>query len=69
MITAKRARLCPEITSHMIFVQKNVQLMEEHWDEIMPNTPWTESYLPKPVADVDEEGNYIDVGQYDDDFD
>ena len=35
---------------------------------MMPNRPFAESYLPCPFKDVDEDGNLIDVGQDDDDF-
>ena len=68
MLTAKRANLKPEVTSRMIFAQENVHLIREHWDVLMPNHPLTESFLPNPFEDVDEEGNPIDVGQDDDDF-
>ncbi len=67
VITAKHARLSSKVTSRMIFVQENVKLMCEHWDELMPNVPFTESYFPEAFEDIDEEGNKIDVGQDDDD--
>ena len=69
MLAVKRACLNPEVTSRMMFVQENSQLIREHWNELMPNVPLSESYLPPPVKDVDEKGNPIDVGQHDDDFD
>lgn len=69
VIAAKRACLKPEVTSRMMFAQENSQLIREHWNTLMPNVPLSESYLPPPVNDVDEEGNPIDVGQHDDDFD
>jgi hypothetical protein len=52
----------------MIFSQENVQLIREHWDKLMPNCPLSESYLPLPFEDVGEEGNLIDGGQDDNDF-
>ena len=67
VLTAKRANLKPEVTSRMIFAQENVHLIREHWDVLMPNHPLTESFLPNPFEDVDEEGNPIDAGQDDDD--
>ena len=68
VITAKRANLNAEVTSQMIFSQENVQIIREHWDKLMPNCPLSESYLPLPFEDVDEEGNLIDVGQDDNEF-
>jgi hypothetical protein len=68
VITAKRANLDPEVTSRMIFAQENVRLIREHWDDLKPNCPFSESYLPAPFEDVDEEGSLIDVGQDDEDF-
>jgi hypothetical protein len=69
VITAKRANLDPEVTSRMIFAQENVRLIREHWNELMPNNHMSESYLPSPFEDIDEDGNLIDVGQDDDNFD
>ena len=57
VLAAKRACLNPEVTSRMMFVQENSQLIREHWNELMPNVPLSESYLPPPVKDVDEKGN------------
>ena len=62
VISAKHSRLDPEVTSHMLFAQENVQLVRDHWKELMPDIPFSESFLPGPVRDVDEEGNPIDVG-------
>jgi hypothetical protein len=67
VITAKRAQLSSEVTFCMIFVQENVKLICEHWDELMPNVPLSESYFPKAFEDIDEEGHKINVGQ--DDYD
>ncbi len=66
VITAKRAQLSPKVNSRMIFVQENVKLMCEHWDELMPNVPLSESYFPKAFKDIDGKGNKIDVRQDDD---
>lgn len=67
VITAKRSCLSPDVTERMIFFQENVQLICEHWKELRPNMTLSESYLPRPVKDVDEDGNLIDIGQHDDD--
>ena len=66
VISAKRARLNPEVTARMIFAQENVKVIHDHWKELLPDIPLLESYLPLPFKDVDEEGKLIDVGQ--DDF-
>ena len=68
VISAKHARLNPEVTSCMIFAQENVHLIHDHWQALMPGLPLLESYLPILFRDVDKEGNLIDVGQHDDDF-
>jgi hypothetical protein len=68
VISAKHARLNPEVTSCMIFAQENVQLIHDHWEALMPGITLLESYLPLPVRDVDEEGSMIDFGQHDDGF-
>ncbi len=68
VISAKHACLNPEVTSCMIFAQENVHLIRDHWQALMPGHPLLESYLPIPFRDVDKEGNLIDVGQHDDDF-
>ena len=67
VITAKRARIKPEITSRIIICQENSNLIREHWDTLM-NVPLPDNYLPPPVEDVDEDGNAIDIGQDDGDF-
>ena len=53
----------------MMFAQENSELIREHWKVLQPNNvQLPECYLPPPVNDVDEDGNPIDVGQNDNDF-
>jgi hypothetical protein len=52
----------------MMFAQENSELIREHWKVLQPNVQSPECYLPPSVYDVDEDGNLIDVGQKDNDF-
>jgi hypothetical protein len=52
----------------MMFAQENSELIHEHWKVLQPNVQLPECYLPPPVNDVNEDGNPIDVGQNDNDF-
>lgn len=67
VITAKRNRIKPEVTSRMIFSQENSDLIREHWSKLKPGLQLPDHYLPSPVQNVDEDGNIIDVGQHDED--
>jgi hypothetical protein len=66
VIQAKCSHLNPEVASRMMFAQENSEIIREHWKVLQPNVP--ECYLPSPVNDVDKDGNPIDVGQNDNDF-
>ena len=52
----------------MMFAQENSELIREHWKVLQPDVPFLEYHLPPPVNDVDEDGNPIDVGQNDNDY-
>jgi hypothetical protein len=52
----------------MMFAQENSELICEHWKVLQPNVQLPECCLPPPVNDVDKDGNPIDVGQNDNDF-
>jgi len=65
VLSAKRARLDPTVTSSIMFVQENSTLIRKHWDELMPGQPLNEFFLPPPFKDEDENGNPIDIGQND----
>ncbi len=66
VIRAKCSRLNPKVTSQTMFAQENSEIICEHWKVLQPNVP--ECYLPPPVNDVDEDGNLIDIGQNDNNF-
>jgi hypothetical protein len=68
VIRAKRSRLNPEVTARMMFAQEISELICEHWKVLQPNVQLPECYFPPPVNDVDKDGNPIDVGQNDNDF-
>ncbi len=68
VIRAKRSCLNPEVTARMMFAQENSELIREHWKVLQQNVQLPECYLPPPVNDVNEDGNPIDVGQNDNDF-
>ena len=65
VIRAKRSHLNPDVTARMMFAQENSELIREHWKVLQPDVPFLEYYLPPPV---DEDGNPIDVGQNDNDY-
>ena len=66
VILAKRSRISPKITSHMMFCQENVHLIREHRNKLM-DIPMPNNYLPPPIDDKDLDGDTVDVGQHDDD--
>ena len=51
----------------MMFAQENSELIREHWKVLQPDVP-LEYYLPPPVNNVNEDGNPIDAGQKDNDY-
>mmetsp|Transcript_18751 Transcript_18751/g.26718 ORF Transcript_18751/g.26718 Transcript_18751/m.26718 type:complete len:396 (-) Transcript_18751:45-1232(-) len=62
VITAKRSCIDPAVTSSIMFVQENSNLIHEHWNDLMPNQSLNEFLLPPPFRDIDEDGNPIDAG-------
>jgi hypothetical protein len=56
VIRAKRTCLNPKVMAQMMFVQKNSELIHDHWKVLQPDVPVHECYLPSPVNDVDEYG-------------
>ena len=68
VIRAKRSHLNPNVTAWMMFAQENSELIHEHWKVLKPDVPFLEYNLPPPVNDVDKDGNPIDVGQNDIDY-
>ncbi len=62
MITAKRSCIDPTVTSNIMFVQENSNLIHEHWNDLMPGISLNEYLLPPPFRDIDEDGNLIDAG-------
>jgi hypothetical protein len=65
---AKCSHLNPEVMARMMFAQENSELICEDWKVLQPNVQLPECYLPPPVNDVNKDGNPIDVGQNDNDF-
>ncbi len=68
VIRAKCSRLNPEVMARMIVAQENSEHICEHWKLLQPSVHLPECYLLPPVNDVNEDGNPIDVGQNDNDF-
>ncbi len=53
----------------MMFAQENSELIYEHLKVLKLDVPFLEYNLPPPVSyHVDEDGNPIDVGQNDNDY-
>ncbi len=67
-IRAKRSRLNPDVTARMMFAQEISELIREHWKVLQLDVPFFEYYLPPPVNNVNEDGNPIDFGQNDNDY-
>jgi hypothetical protein len=69
VIRAKRSHLNPNVTAWMMFAQENSELIYEHLKVLKLDVPFLEYNLPPPVSyHVDEDGNPIDVGQNDNDY-
>ena len=49
----------------MMFAQENSDLIREYWNKLKPNEPLPNYYLPPPLKEVDDNGDFIDVGQND----
>ncbi len=68
VIRAKHSHLNPKVTAWMMFAQENYEHIRQHWKVLQPNVQLPECYFPPPVNDVNKDGNPIDVGQNDNDF-